>query len=148
MLGRTDGLRVMWDRTPFPLTQISGPFAPHSANNVYIVAKTLRSTPPGKYPSGHELRAVHVGSGDALDGLVHCAAREDIGQHADQQYELIAFSCYVGDALREGTKRFLADDLAPILDVASGNARPNGINLPAVQWEKPGAMPAPLRKAG
>jgi hypothetical protein len=145
MLGRTDGLRVMWDRTPFPLTQITGSFAPHSANNIYIVAKTLRGTP--RHPADRELRAVHVGSGAAMEKLIDCANREDICGHAGEQYELIAFSCYVGEALREGTERFLANDLLPVLSITPPNARPNGINLPAVQWERPGKG-APLRKAG
>jgi hypothetical protein len=104
--------------------------------------------PEGRFASEHELRAVHIGSGAALDGLMECAGREDILQHIDKEYELIAFSCYVGEALREGTERFLADDLSPILDDMAADARPNRINLPAVQWTRPGAKPAPLRKAG
>jgi hypothetical protein len=141
MIGRTDGLRVMWERTPFPLMQTTGPFAPHSANNVYIVAR--------RHPSENGLRAVYVGSGAAMDELIQCASREGVKQHGDERYELIAFSCYVGDALREGTERFLANDLSPLLSEQAPNARSNRINLPAVQWEKPGkGIPGPLRKAG
>jgi hypothetical protein len=146
MLARNDGLRVMWDRTPFPVT-ITGTFAPHSASNVYIVAKRLRTQPTGKHTSEHELRAVHIGSGAALDGLIACAGRDDIVQHIDQEYELIAFSCFVGEALRESTERFLADALSPLLSETAPNARVNRINLPAVQWDRPG-KDAPLRKAG
>ncbi len=141
------GLRVMWDRTPFPVT-ITGMFAPHSANNVFVVAKRLRGMPADRRAPEHEIRAVYVGSGAALEGLVGCANREDILQHLDGQHELIAFSCFVGEALREGTERFLAEDLEPLVSGDAMNARLNRINLPAVPWTRPGAKPAPLRKAG
>lgn len=146
---RNDGLRVMWDRTPFPVT-ITGAFAPHSANNVYVVAKRLRTAgaADAKHPAAQELQAVYVGSGPALEGLVEAANREDVLQHLDGQYELIAFSCYVGESVREGTERYLAGDLAPLVSSAEPNALSNRINLPAVQWLTPGGAPAPLRKAG
>lgn len=149
MFGRTDGLRVMWDRTPFPV-MTTGMFAPHSSNNVYIIAKRLRAQggTAGRRAVEPELQTIHVGSGAALEALIECAGRDDICQHVDQQYELIAFSCFVGDGLREGTERFLAEDLVPLLSGASLNARVNRINLPAVEWARPGAKPAPLRKAG
>jgi hypothetical protein len=145
----TDRLRVMWDRTPFPV-MTTGVFAPHSSNNVYIIAKRLRaqSVLPGRRAVEPELRTILVGSGAALEALIECAGRDDICQHVDQQFELVAFSCFVGDALREGTERFLAEDLAPILSGQSLSARTNKINLPAVEWARPGAKPAPLRKAG
>jgi hypothetical protein len=139
----------MWDRTPFPV-MTTGVFAPHSSNNVYVIAKRLRAqaAPVVRRAVEPELQAIHVGSGAALDELMLCAERDDICQHVDQEYELIAFSCFVGDGLREGTERFLAEDLAPTLNGKSLNARINRINLPAVEWARPGAKPAPLRKAG
>ena len=145
----TDRLRVMWDRTPFPV-MTTGVFAPHSSNNVYVIAKRLRAqgATSGRRAVEPELQAIHVGSGAALDELIDCAGRDDICQHVDQQYELVAFSCFVGESLREGTERFLAEDLAPALAARDLNARTNRINLPAVEWARPGAKPAPLRKAG
>jgi hypothetical protein len=145
----TDRLRVMWDRTPFPV-MTTGVFAPHSSNNVYVIAKRQRSQAvvAGRRAAEPELQAVYVGSGAALDELMLCAGRDDICQHVDGEYELVAFSCFVGDALREGTERFLTEDLAPVLNGSSLKARVNRINLPAVEWARPGAKPAPLRKAG
>jgi hypothetical protein len=145
----TDRLRVMWDRTPFPV-MTTGVFAPHSSNNVYVIAKRLRAqaAPAGRRAAEPELQAIHVGSGAALDELMLCAGRDDICQHVDQQYELIAFSCFVGESLREGTERFLAEDLVPVLARGLLSARVNRINLPAVEWARPGAKPEPLRKAG
>jgi hypothetical protein len=145
----TDRLRVMWDRTLFPV-MTTGVFAPHSSNNVYVIAKRLRAqaAPAGRRAVEPELQAIHVGSGAALDELMLCAGRDEICQHVDQEYELIAFSCFVGDGLREGTERFLAEELSPALSASLPSARTNRINLPAVEWARPGAKPAPLRKAG
>jgi hypothetical protein len=147
MSHRNDGLRVIWERTPFPVSA-EGMFAPHSGNNVYILAKRPRpqSLQDEMHSAGQQLQAIRVGSGVALDELLQCAGREEIRQHDDDQYELIAFSCCITDSLREGTERFLADDLLPLIGERTPNAMPNRINPPAVLWSRSGGG-APLRKA-